>query len=295
MYRKMVILLTVSLIGLLSQGQNGLMLSELLYQPQSGEAEYVELYNPTAATIDLSEYMIIRWIGDSLGTRYPLPSFTVGAHSYVVLTKDAASVAENYPGTQLSRLVECRLPTYPNDGGTVVLADSSGRVVERFDYSPAMHSRLLRNKAGVSLERRTFERPCNEPSNWFSAASTSNYGTPTLPNSQSEEWLAEEASFEFSSELISPDGDDYQDELTIDYKLETSDIYATITLYEAAGHPVRRLLNNALLGSHGALLWDGRDENGNRVRSGRYVLIIKLYNREGTRQTIRRHVSVVIP
>ncbi|MBP3763059.1 MAG: lamin tail domain-containing protein [Bacteroidales bacterium] len=280
---------------MVARAQGGLVLNEVLFQPRSGEAEFVELYNPTAEAISLDNYMIIRWIGDSLGTRYPLPSHAVGPRDYVVLTKDAASVAANYGGVQLQKVVECRLPTYPNDGGAVVLADAAGRVVERLDYSPAMHSRLLRNKAGVSLERRSHERPCNEATNWFSAASTVGYATPTLPNSQSAEYLAEEARFALSSDIVSPDGDGYQDDLTIDYTLDANDIYASIEVYDASGHPVRRLLNNALLGTHGSLGWDGRGDGGKALKQGRYILIINLYDLNGTRQTIRRALAVVNP
>ncbi len=276
-------------------GQGALLLSELLYQPRSGEAEYVELHNPTNEAIDLAEYQIIRWIGDSLGTRYPLPHHMVGAKDYVVLTKDAASVETQYEGVHLAKVVECRLPSYPNDGGTVVLANGAGEVVERLDYTPEMHSRLLRNKAGVSLERRSFSRPCNEPSNWFSAASTVGYGTPTLPNSQSMEHLVEETAFVFSSELLSPDEDGYQDELTIEYTLDENELHASIDIYDAAGLPVRKLLNNGLLGTRGMLTWDGRGENGRRLQHGRYILTINIYNLQGTRQTVRRTVAIVAP
>ena len=172
--------------------QGGLLLNETVVPAAEGEAEYVELYNPTNEAIDLADYQIIRWVNGALGTSYPLPHHTVGAKDYVVLTKDAASVTANYAGVLMGKVVECTLPPYPNDGGAVVLADAVGTVVERLDYSSAMHSLLLRNKAGVSLERRSTERPCNEASNWFSASSTAGYGTPTLPNSQSTEYLAEE-------------------------------------------------------------------------------------------------------
>lgn len=141
--------------------QETLLLSEVMFQPRVGEAEYVELYNAGDEAVELSDYMIIRWVGDSLGTRYPLPSHRVGARDYVVLTKDAAAVAA-FPKAERQKVVECSLPPYPNEGGAVVVATADGTIAERLDYSPAMHSRLLRNKAGVSLERRSFERPCNE-------------------------------------------------------------------------------------------------------------------------------------
>lgn len=273
--------------------QNGLTISELLYQPKSGEAEYVELYNNGSQPVELADYHIVRWVGDSLGKHYALPQLTVPARGYVVLTKDAASVETHYDVAQRELLVECALPTYPNDGGSVVLATVDSMVVDRLDYSPAMHSRLLRNRAGVALERRSFERQTNDPANWFSAASTAGYGTPTGPNSQSTEWLAEEVSFTLSSTLLSPDGDGYQDAVVMEYTLEEGDLMASMLIYDAAGRKVRRLLNNALLGTHGSVEWDGRDDGGKQVPRGRYVLDITLYGLHGTQQTMRRTISVV--
>lgn len=273
--------------------QGTLLISELLYQPLSGEAEYVELYNAGNTPLELSDYHIVRWVGDSLGRHYALPQHTVAPHDYVALTKDAASVTANYTVLYLSNLVECTLPTYPNSGGSVILASADSLILDRLDYTLSMHSRLLRNKAGVSLERRSFERPTNEVSNWFSAASTAGYGTPGHANSQSTEYLVEETSFEFSSALLSPDGDGYQDELEINYQLPSGDLAARVEVYNARGLMVRRLLNNALLGTAGVLRWDALGENGQQLPEGQYIVQIVVYDTAGTRQTLHRSVALV--
>ena len=270
-----------------------LLISELLFQPLSGEAEYVELYNNGSTPVELADYHIVRWIGDSLGRHYPLPQYTLPPRDYVVLTKDAASVTANYDVKHPAKLLECNLPTYPNSGGSVILMTADSHLVDRFDYLPSMHSRLLRNKAGVSLERRSFDRPTNEASNWFSASSTCGYGTPGYSNSQSTEWLVEENDFEFSSELVSPDGDGYQDKLEITYRLDDGSLAARAEVYSARGVMVRRLLNNALLGTHGTLVWDGRGENGATLPEGQYIILITLYDTKGTQQTLRHTVAVV--
>ena len=266
----------------------GLVINELLYQPRSGEAEYVELYNGSATAVDLVDYHIVRWVGDSLGKHYALPARVVAPHDYVVLTKDAASVTANYDVRYASKLVECNLPTYPNDGGSVVLAMADSVVVDRFDYQPSMHSPMLHNAAGVSLERRSADRPTNEVSNWFSASSVSGYGTPGYENSQSAEWLVAETAFELSSTLVSPDGDDYQDVLRIEYRMDDASLSADAAVYNAAGAKVAQLLSGAMLGSHGAIEWDAAG-----MPQGRYVVQIVVFDRSGTRQTIRRTVSVV--
>lgn len=274
--------------------QGALLVSELLYQPLSGEAEYVELYNATDATVDLSGYHIVRVLHDSLTTHYPLPSCPLPPHSYVALSKDIGSVRSCFNTAPGALLLECQLPTYPNDGGSVVLATADSTIIDRFDYAPALHSRLLRNKAGVSLERRRFDRPTAEASNWFSASSTCGYGTPGSANSQSSEWFVAESDFDFSSTLLSPDGDGYQDELVISYRLDEGDLAARIDIHDAHGMPVRRLLNNALLGTHGSLVWDGLGSDGTRLPEGQYIIQITVYDTTGTRQTLRRAVALTV-
>lgn len=273
--------------------QGTLLLSEILFLPRSGEAEYVELYNPTDSVVDLAGYHIVRVLHDSLGTHYPLPAYAVGPHGYVVLSKDVASVASCYRVRYMSHLVECNLPPYPNDGGSVVLARADSVVVQRLDYLPSMHSRLLRGKAGVSLERRSFERDVNDPSNWFSASSTAGYGTPGYENSQSAERLVEESSFVFSSDILSPDADGYQDVLTIDYALDDGSLAARCEVYDGRGRVVRRLLGGDLLGAHGAVVWDGLGAGGQRLPQGQYIVSITVYDASGTQQTVRRTIALI--
>ena len=273
--------------------QGHLAISEVLFQPRSGEAEYVELYNPTDGAVELQHYHIVRWINDTVGSHYTLPQYSVAAHDYVVLTRNAASVEANYDVRYKDKVVECGLPPYPNDGGRVVLTLADSTIIESFVYTPDLHSRLLRNRAGVSLERRSFEEDVNAAGNWFSAASTAGYGTPGYANSQSSEWIAEEASFVMEEPIVSPDGDGYQDELTLRYTLDNGETYGSIEIYDAMGNRVRQLLNSALLGTHGEVRWDGKGLNGRALHTGRYVMIITLYDTVGTRQVIKRAVTVV--
>jgi len=290
--KKMSILTLMLLQLVVASGQTGLMVSELMYQPRSGEAEYVELYNGMDAAVQLGDYEVVRWLNDTLGQHYPLPAHVVGPHEYVVLTRDAGSVMSAYVVKYASRIVECTLPPYPNAGGSVIICRAAdGVIVDRFDYLPSMHSRLLRNKAGVSLERRSFARPANAAGNWFSASSTCGYGTPGYENSQSTETLAEERSFVFSSSVVSPDGDGYQDLLEIDYEVENGELMGRVEVFDAQGVRVRTLIDGFLLGTHGTIVWDGLADGDRVLPQGHYVVQIILYGLEGTQQVVRRAVA----
>lgn len=292
--KKLITFMAICWVPAVAGAQQGtLLLSELLYQPLSGEAEYVELYNASDTMMELGDYHIVRVLHDTLSTHYQLPAHGVGPHEYVVLTRDAASVAGCYNVKYPWRMVECQLPTYPNEGGTVVLCRGDSTVVQRFDYQPVMHSRLLRNRAGVSLERRSFGRSENAADNWFSASSTSGYGTPGYENSQSTELLVEERAFSFSADIVSPDGDGYQDELEIEYRLDDGALAARAEVMDSRGRTVRRLLNAELLGTHGTIGWDGCGGDGRRLPEGQYIVEIVLYDSAGTRQTLRRVVALI--
>ena len=271
--------------------QEGLCLSEVLYQPRSGEAEYVELYNNSSVVIDLAGYHIVRWVGDSLGKHYPLPSRSVAPHEYIVLTKDTASVAACYRVQRHEGLVQCQLPTYPNDGGSVILATADSLVVQRLDYQPSMHDPLIHNPAGVALERKRFDAPCNDADNWASASALAGYGTPTYANSQLSRTVGDH-DFRFSTSLLSPDGDGYQDELVITYTLARDDLHAMLFVYDACGNKVSGLNPHFSLGTQGEIVWDGRGDNGLPLPAGRYLLHLVLFNTHGNQHTLDRTITI---
>lgn len=57
---------------------------------------------------------------------------------------------------------------------------------------------------------------------------------------------------------------------SIAYTVPTEGGYVEITVYDVSGREIRRLLSGAMPGGHGVALWDGLDDNGERVASGVY-------------------------
>ena len=64
--KKMSILTLMLLQLVVASGQTGLMVSELMYQPRSGEAEYGELYNGMDAAVQLGDNAGVRWRSGNL-------------------------------------------------------------------------------------------------------------------------------------------------------------------------------------------------------------------------------------
>lgn len=271
-------------------------ISEILFNPFVGGADYVELYNAGNQSVRLDDLRLARWKDGHIDRLFSLSNTVIAEPgTYIVVTTDAADVQSRYKVNYPERLLEvASMPAYNDASGTVLLCAVDSVVIERFDYDEKMHSSLLHKKEGVALERRSFTRPANEASNWSSAASTAGYGTPTYRNSQSQEALFLENEFAVSADIISPDGDGYQDLLDLTWQLSRSDLSANITIFDAQGRVVRHLLRGESLGSNGLLTWDGTSDEGSRCRRGNYVLLVETYDAAGRQQILKRTITLII-
>lgn len=279
-----------------------LLITEVLFNPISDGADYVELYNNTDDTIALSDYYLAKMTDGIVSKLYPMGlDHKVAPHDYVVLTTDAADILSTFCVRYPSKLVEMKsMPSYPNAAGSVVLVDKDTLVVDRFDYSESMHSRLIRNAEGVSLERRSLTAATDDRSNWYSAASTTSCdgrpgrGTPTSANSQSKEFLFEEDDFVVEPSIFSPDGDGYNDLMDVSYQMLEDGLSADVAIYDSQGRKVRQLLRGGLLGYQGVLTWDGLDDNGRICHRGIYTIVIVAINLSGVKQISKKAVTLVV-
>ncbi|MBQ9587493.1 MAG: lamin tail domain-containing protein [Bacteroidales bacterium] len=271
------------------------LVNEVLFNPPPGGADYVELYNNSDSAIALAELHLARMVGDSVTRLYPIAqSGALPPHDYLVVTTDAAYVSSAFDVRHPEKLVELTaMPAYNDASGTVALCRADTLLLDSFSYTESMHSRLLRSREGVALERRSHSSPTNEASNWYSAASTAGFGTPTYANSQSKEFLFVDDDFNVEHTLFSPDGDGYNDLLDITYRLNDCSLSSNITIFDKQGRKVCRLANGILLGCQGNLTWDGLGDNGHACPRGNYLIVIEVYNESGVSQSWRRTISLV--
>ena len=279
----------------LSQERGDILVSEILFNPIPGGSDYVELYNASDKAISLNTLRLARMDDSTIVKLFAIADSGVfNPHDYLVVTTDAAFVSGNYIVRFPAKMLEVKsMPSYNDASGIVVVCTSDSLILDRLDYNEKMHSRLLRDREGVALERRSFQAATQDASNWYSAATTAGYGTPTYANSQSHELLFLDNDFVVSTPLFSPDGDGYNDLLDITYSLDQCDLSANVTIYDPAGHLVRHLLRGALIGCSGDLTWDGADDDGRRMPRGKYVVFIEVFNDNGVKQSWRHTVSLV--
>ncbi len=262
-----------------------IVINEILFNPKSGGVDYVEIYNNSLFPVDLSimkianrddENQVVnrKDLSDTNNLLYPA--------EYLCITSDTLITKNDYPAPSYGRFVQLNsLPSYPDDFGTVVL-QFGDTIIDEFSYSKDMHSALISDANGVSLERLNPDMPTQDKSNWYSAAESAGFGTPANKNSQ----FSTGESTDFSDilvepEVFSPDGDGYDDRVFIRYKFNEPGYIANVLVYNKNGQLVKRLANNELLATQGSFAWDGFYENKQRASLGIYIVYFEVFNLKG--------------
>jgi hypothetical protein len=274
-------------LGLARVPQAGeLIINELLFNPYTGGADFVELRNHSDAILEL-QGLRLRNEAITSGTTGTVieERFLLFPDSLVVFTPDPDHISDNYTVPNPAALVENDMPSLGDEEGNLSVYAPNFTLLDALDYSSDWHSPLLADEDGVSLERLRADGPTQSSGNWYSAASAAGYATPTGINSQDRSGLplVTEADQFFSLPVatFSPDGDGYQDVLELSYQTSGAGFLADILIFDAQGRPIRQLQNQELLAGQGQLRWDGTDDDGQKARIGIYVILIELFEPSG--------------
>ncbi len=270
------------------------IINEILFDPRSNAFDFVEFYNNSNKIFDASNlYIANRNSSGVISSIKPLSTvpFYVFPGDYIVETDDPGNLAMQYLVKNPDNVLAISSPpSFPDDEGDVIALNFQGNVVDEVKYKDDWHFKLIDNAEGVALERIDPAGPSQDQSNWHSAASTAGYGTPTYKNSQYKLLNAINATIELVPKIFSPDNDGRDDIATIQYVVTEPGYIANVTIFDAAGRPVRNLVRNGTLGLKGYWNWDGLDDKGNKLPVGTYVIFTEIFNLQGKKSSFKNVV-----
>ncbi|MBX2971588.1 MAG: lamin tail domain-containing protein [Flavobacteriales bacterium] len=271
-----------------------IVINEVLYDPIGNGSDFVELYNRSAKVLSLGGLQLANESNGVIGNFRVITADPVilmpGA--YILLATNTTDIATRYPQSHTDRFLQMSLPGYNNGSGTVVLADAANNTLDLFRYNDDLHFTLLNKTEGTSLERVDPDRPTDDNTNWHSAAQDIGKATPGFQNSQYAPAPEARGEMTIDPAIFSPDNDGHQDLLTIAYRFDQPGFVATLKLYDVAGREVRTLWNNELLGTTGAVSWDGIMDSGSKARMGPYIVLMEAYDLSGNVEKYRKTVTL---
>jgi Lamin Tail Domain len=281
-------------------GKKDIVVNEILFNPATGGARYVEFFNRSNKILSWEDLFVANFKESDFVLvglqRLLLPG------RYDVFTTDPDDLKTRFAGIRAADVLPFDLPSLADDAGNIAVYYSKNGetiVLDSFDYQEDYHNALFNDseREGVALERIRTEEPTNIPANWTSAAPvpTGAPGTPTLPNSQrlsGPDRSADNLIF-LPIERLSPDDDGFEDFLDIQYKLPATGYAASVQIFDSEGIPVRRLLRQELAGTEGGLRWDGEAEDGEKARPGIYILFMEIFAPTGETKRVKKAFAVV--
>lgn len=265
---------------------NAIVINEILFNPKDGSSDFVELYNKTEYPINLQGWQL----GNrSISNRLLL----IAAGDFLVLTTEKENLLRAYPNAVHDRIHEVpSLPAYPNQQGVVTLFSTTS-LIDSLYYHANMHNAWITNPKGVSLERASYEDETNQLGNFKSASTLVGSATPGYKNSLIVDNFLIKNNFYLSSKTVSPDGDGFEDQLEINYKMKATNYMLTVHIYNEKGILVKRLIRNESAASEGKITWDCRDENGLQAPAGHYIYWAEIYDEPGSREVFKQAFVLV--
>ncbi len=272
------------------------VINEIMFDPFPNRAEWIEFFNCSNDTIDLQEWRMMD-APTSSGTRTVLSfsksSFKIFPKEFFVLASDTIFF-QQYPHLAAAKniFIANKDLNLSNSGDDILLLDHTTLQIDSVRYFPKWHLPSLSSTSGRSLERINPHLASNDTRNWSSSVSTLG-ATPLAANSIYTTALPSNASLTLSPNPFSPDGDGFEDFLSIAYSLPAISSQLRIRIFDVAGRIVRTLANNEPASSAGTILWNGFDDYSQRVRIGMYIIFVEaLDNFGGVVQTMK-DVAVV--
>ena len=273
-----------------------IVINEILFNSPPSGNDYVEIYNRSNKIIDLKQTYIA-----NRNTAGLISSITqLSAEPYLLYPQDFMVVLENSDWVKANFVTLNpdaftnigTMPSFNDDAGDVIILNAQGNITDELKYKDKWHFKLLDNKEGVALERIDYNAPTQSESNWHSAATSVNYGTPTYKNSQFHLNDGVQGEIKLTPEIVSPDNDGQDDFASIDYRFPEAGYVASISIFDPSGRPVRYLQRNALCGTTGSFRWDGLGEKTQQLPTGVYIVFTEVFNLNGKKKQFKTPIVV---
>jgi predicted extracellular nuclease len=261
-----------------------LLINEVLFNSAENAEEFIEIYNNTDRTIDVSGLKITTKKTDgSLNAGAAIPNGThMWPKSYLALCKNPSVDSLYYNCPSNSNFVSMKSWIALNNEKASILICNAAKdtIYDALLYSNKWHHPLIKNEQGVSLERINPSLPTQASDSWHSASSEVNYATPGYENSQyiAIEALETKKECWLRNESFTPNNDGIDDVLFVEYKLNETGWMANITIFDVGGQAIKSLYKSTLLSTQGLLSWDGTTNDNMPANIGMYIVYIELFN-----------------
>lgn len=162
-----------------SQNRFDLLITEIMADPSPPLAlpnnEWIEIKNISGQPVNLQGWRL----GDATGISGSFPNYILKADSFLIICSSGSLAAMQTYGPAIAI---SSFPSLDNDGETLYLRSSNGKMIHAVGYNSSWYRNELKKDGGWSLEMIDNQNPCSGASNW-KASNDSRGGSPGQKNS----------------------------------------------------------------------------------------------------------------
>ncbi len=260
----------------ISAPESNIRINEIMYDPETGFCEFIELWNPTGDSVFLYGLQYYENVSAKSGLALINIKDTlhsIAPNSYFVVASDSTIFSRM---ADLSKviIVNKNLELNSNDGDMILLKDANGTTLDSLIYAIDWHSKFSENNKNKSLEKTNPNLESKFKSNWTTSSNLRG-NTPGEANSSLSETKANTISIE-PNPFIKSNSKDGICRITMNTNFTQAKITAQILDLTAA---IRRTITLAEpVGKEINLLWDGRNDKGDNLDSGAYIFYYEITN-----------------
>lgn len=259
---------------------NDLIITEILVNPDDFGSDFIEIVNNSNDYFNLKKLQFAsRNANDEIADIHfcSKTDRLIGPSEMIAFTEDIHWVKAQFDS--YGKILNAALPACNNDEDDLILINHTGQLIDELNYSENWHYTELISTENISLEKLNIEGD-NIARNWFSASSSSGYGTPGLKNSNTKEQKLHSEVFTIASDVISPNNDGIDDLLLVDINLKNQGWTGSVKIINSEGITIHILYDNLLFGINDQLIWNCKKVDNSILTAGVYVLYFDLLNLE---------------
>lgn len=243
--------------------------------------EFVEIYNNYETEINLNGYRFEKLITKDKKSGILInQDLIIKPKEYGLIVWDSAFFV-SFPSVKITNsMYFIQKPSFNLNSTKDIfyLIDKSNNIIDSVTYSDKWHSSLFINIKNISLEKinNTIINNDYNQSNWSSCLDI-NGATPLKPNSIIFT-NSTDNNIEISPNPFAPTKSINNSECKITYSLREGSYIISVYIFDLYGNKVKTIVDNKALPKNYELIWNGKDENGNFLNIGAYVVLVEAVN-----------------
>jgi hypothetical protein len=255
---------------------NPMFINEIMYDPATGEQEWIELYIPLYMGWQYS-FLLSDAAGNTISAT--LPSLSP---EYLVLCRDQADLVLSYPACPPDNIMQVStLPALNNEGDILRLIDGYGVVIDSMSYVG------VSSKKGISLERQV---AADSTVSWQYCRDEAG-ATPGQPNSIAPPPpQVEQGKIRLTGSPFNPAAGE---SMKLEYNFTDASNTISCYVYDMKGRKVHTVASGLEIGKSGELAWNGKNGQGKPFPRGIYVLMTEARN-SSKNIILRKQLTVVL-